>query len=66
MQTQRHRSNLATNGFMEVQEQGKVVKKDKKGEEERQRLEREKGKFLKCYLRSFEALLRAKLSQAQV
>ena len=66
MQTQRHKSNLATNGFMEVQEQGKVVKKDKKGEEERQRLEREKGKFLKCSLPSFEALLRAKLSQAQV
>ena len=66
MQTQRHKSNLATNGFMEVEEQGKVVKKDKKGEEERQRLEREKGKFLKCSLPSFEALLRAKLSQAQV
>ena len=35
MQTQRHKSNLATNGFMEVQEQGKAVKKDTKGEEER-------------------------------
>lgn len=63
MQTQRHKSHLAINGFMEVEEQGEVVNnKQFEGEGDRQKLEREKGRWLKCSLPSFEALLRAKLS----
>ena len=67
MQTQRHKSNLAINGFMEVEEQEEVVNnKQFEGKDDGQKLEREKGRWLKCSLPSFEALLRAKLSQAQV